>query len=152
MKRFGRSTGNGAGWLTLLADSEAISQIDSVDSMKSSAETSVAPLTTRSKRPFEKHRQYSCTSRTTGLAGERQLPHAQLPPAPLAFRQITSARMKNPIRSMRAVTSCDKGTYGRRPRLATLTTARPPCWHTRYVSANTASSSSRYSAKEAFES
>src|SRR5579862_5303315 len=85
MKRRGSSTGKGAGCSTRLAFSDALSQTESVDVKKSSALTSLSPFTTRSKRPLEKHRQYSWTSRTTGLAAERQLPQAQLPPAPLGL-------------------------------------------------------------------
>src|SRR5579875_537513 len=62
MNRLGSATGNGAGWSTRLADSGGISQTERVEAKNSSAVMSLSPLTTRSKRPLEKHRQYSCTS------------------------------------------------------------------------------------------
>src|SRR5687767_1808945 len=97
INRRGSSTGNGAGCPTLFADSGGKSQTERVYSINCSAVMLALPLRLRLNRPFEKQRQYSCKSRMTGLAGDRQLPQAQLPFAPFAFRQMISARMKYPM-------------------------------------------------------
>ena len=115
--------------------------------MNSSLSMVDLPSRTRSIRPFEKQRQCSWVSRMVGFLADCQEPHAQEPFMPLPLRQMTSPRMKKPKRSVISwVTRAARGTYGLRPRLATLTTARPPGSSTRWVSANTRSSIWRYSA------
>ena len=111
MKRRGSATGNGAGWPTRRADSAGMSQTESVAARNSSRPMVERPRRTRSMRPFEKHRQYSCTSRNVGLAADCHEPHAHEPLAPSAFRHTTSPRMKKPSCSVISrVTSDASGT------------------------------------------
>ena len=57
--------------------------------------------TARSNRPFDATTTRSVRSRRTGLAGLRNDPHAQFPPAPRALRQTISPRSSSPSRSCR---------------------------------------------------
>src|ERR1017187_7782579 len=126
MNRLGSATGNGAGCETRRADSGGISHTDSVAARNSSRAIVLTPLRARLHRSLLKQRQYSCKSRNVGLLADRQLPHAHDPEAPLAFTQMTSPRGRNLRSSMIAVTWSASDTYGRRPWLATFTTALPP--------------------------
>ena len=86
MNRLGSSTGKGAGWPTERADSGWMSHTDSVDSKKASRSIVFLPLRTRWKRPFEKQRQYSWTSRKIGLLADSHEPHAvELLAAPISM-------------------------------------------------------------------
>ena len=106
MRRWGSSTGNGAGWSTRVALSGASSHTSSVASMNSSAVVVASdgrpsavrfgPLTARSKRPLLAITTRSVRSRSTGLAGCLNDPQAQLPPAPRALRQIDLAAQQQP--------------------------------------------------------
>jgi hypothetical protein len=72
---------------------------------------------------------------------------AQLPPAPLAFCQITSPRKSRPRSSWRMeMTSAERERYGLRPRLATFTAIRPPLSSLRAQMSSTSPSNPRYSA------
>ena len=117
-KRWGSSTGNGAGWPTRVALSGASSHTSRVASMNSSAVVvarcgrpsrwRLARGTARSNRPLDATITRSVRSRSTGLAGLRNDPHAQLPPAPRALRHTTSPRSKRPNLSCRMpMTSAD---------------------------------------------
>jgi hypothetical protein len=109
MNRCGSSTGNGAGWPTRVALSGASSHTSRVASMNSSAVAVArwgrpaaalsARETARSNRPFDATTTRSVRSRSTGLAGLQNDPHAQLPPAPRALRHTTSPRSSRPSRS-----------------------------------------------------
>jgi hypothetical protein len=61
-------------------------------------------------RPLEKHKQYSCRSRSVGFDAEHHDPQAQLELAPEALTQMTSPRGKNPISQAMAVTVEARGT------------------------------------------
>ena len=88
----------------------------------------------------------SVTSRSTGFDGLRNDPHAHEPLAPAPFCHTISPRSSRPSRSCRIVTtSAARLRNGLRPRLATFTAMRPPGSSTRTHSANTSSSSWRYS-------
>ena len=64
--------------------------------------------TARSNRPFDATTTRSVRSRSTGLAGLRNEPHAQFPPAPRALRHTTSPRSSRPNLSCRMpMTSAD---------------------------------------------
>src|ERR1700690_145696 len=99
IKRYGNSTGNGAGCPIFLADSAVKAQTDFVNSRNSSLEmVSVFPSSlSRRKFPFEKTKIYSCVSRNVGLDADCHEPHAvdELADAPLS--QMISPRIKNPI-------------------------------------------------------
>ena len=127
--------------------------------MKSSAETVLSDgnpssrrcsiLRARSKRPLLATMIRSVTSRSTGLVGLRNEPHAHDPLAPTLFCHTISPRSNRPRRSCRMCTTSDERLrYGLRPRLATLAAIRPPGSSTRTQSANTSASSSRYSRYE----
>ena len=137
MRRWGSSTGKGAGWPTRLALSGAISQMSVVASMNSSRNMVALEgspcswrwraVRARSKRPLLAMTTRSVRSRRTGLPGRWNDPHAQEPPAPRPFHQMTSPRSSRRRRFWRmSMTSADRERYGRRPRLATLTAMRPP--------------------------
>ncbi len=118
MNRCGSSTGNGAGCPTRVALSGAISHTSSVASMNSSAVVVASwgspaaarrrRSSARSNRPLDATTTRSVRSRSTGLAGLRNDPQAQLPPAPRALRHTTSPRSSRPSRSCRMpITSAD---------------------------------------------
>ena len=66
------------------------------------------PVRARSNRPLEATTTRSVRSRSTGLAGLQNDPHAQLPPAPRALRHTTSPRRSRPSLSCRMpMTSAD---------------------------------------------
>ena len=159
MRRWGSSTGNGAGWRTRTALSGGMSHTSSVSAMKSSAPTLLScgspslrrslGLRARPKRPLLATMTRSVTSRSTGLAAERNEPQAQEPLAPSPFCHTISPRGRRCRSSCRMVmTSAARLRYGLRPRLATLTAMRPPGSSTRLHSANTSRSSARYSMYE----
>jgi hypothetical protein len=81
-----------------------MSQIDRVSRRNWSPLMVLCPRWARSMRPLENTRMYSWTSRSTGLAADRNEPHAQLPNAPAALRQMISPRMWNPRSVMIVVT------------------------------------------------
>src|SRR4030042_4169657 len=101
MRRWGSSTGKGAGWPTLRADPAGKVQTLLVNSKDSSREMEPRLLAGffRLKEPLEKIRMYSCTSRSVGLAGERHEPQAVEGEALAALFQMTSPRMRNPVSS-----------------------------------------------------
>src|SRR4030042_6343828 len=98
MRRWGSSTGKGAGCPTLRADTAGKVQTLLVNSKKSAREMGPRLLAGffRGKVPLEKIRMYSCTSRSVGLAGERQEPQAVEGEELAALFQMTSPRMRNP--------------------------------------------------------
>ena len=80
------------------------------------------------------------------FVGDLNEPHAQLPDEPRCFSHTTSPRNKYPSSSCKIEVMSDaKERNGRRPKLATLTTIRPPGSSTRLHSANTSVSISKYS-------
>ena len=100
----------------------------------------------RSKRPLLAIINRSVVSRKTGFVGDLNEPHAQLPDEPRCFSHTTSPRNKYPSSSCKIEVMSDaKERNGRRPKLATLTTIRPPGSSTRLHSANTSVSISKYS-------
>ena len=87
----------------------------------------LAGLTARSKRPLLAIIKRSVVSRKTGLVADLKDPHAQLPDEPRCFNQTTSPRNNRPNSSCKmVVTSQANERNGRRPKLATFTTIRPP--------------------------
>src|SRR5215216_891856 len=98
IKRYGKSTGNGAGCPTLRADSDGISQTDLVNSRNSSLEIVLTrpSILSRRKLPFENTRIYSCVSRSVGLVADCQLPQAVEVLAEDALSQMISPRIRNP--------------------------------------------------------
>src|SRR5512135_2900326 len=98
MRRWGNSTGKGAGWPTLLAETAGKVQTLLVNSRNSSREMVARRFSRlrREKFPLEKMRIYSCTSRRVGLAGERQEPQAVEEEALVALFQMISPRMRKP--------------------------------------------------------
>ena len=100
----------------------------------------------RSKRPLLAMIKRSVVSRKTGFVGDLNEPHAQLPDEPRCLSHTTSPRNKNPSSSCKIVVMSEASERnGRRPKLATLTTMRPPGSSTRWHSAKTSVSISRYS-------
>ena len=109
--------------------------------MNSSLVSVLAASRPRSKRPLLAMTTRSVRSRSVGLDGWRNEPHAVDPAAPRALTQSTSPRSSSRSRSWRMVmTSADSDRYGRRPRLATFTAIRPPGSSTRTHSVKTSSS------------
>ncbi len=154
MRRRGSSTGNGAGCPTRVARSLGSSHTSVVASMNSSLLSEISegrPRAwrtgrdrARSNRPLLAMTTRSVRSRSTGLAGLRNEPHAHDPLAPRALCQMTSPRKSRPRRSWRMVmTSADNERYGLRPRLATFTAIRPPGSRVRTHSAKTSVSMPR---------
>ena len=95
-------------------------------------------LRARPKRPLLATTTRSVTSRSTGLAAERNEPQAHEPLAPSPFCQTISPRGSRCRSSCRMVmTSAARLRYGLRPRLATFTAMRPPGSSTRLHSAKT---------------
>src|SRR6185295_5841142 len=78
IKRYGSSTGNGAGCPTLRADSDGNPQTDLVNSRNSSFEIVLRRPSIFSRRyvPFENTRMYSCVSRRVGLVADCHEPQA----------------------------------------------------------------------------
>ncbi len=105
----------------------------------------LSALSARSKRPLLAMTIRSVTSRSTGLLGRWNVPHAHEPPAARPFHQTTSPRSSSPRSWRISVTSPPSDRYGRRPRLATLTAMRPPGSSTRLHSSKTSRSRVRYS-------
>src|SRR5574342_946351 len=78
IRRYGSSTGNGAGCPTFLADSVVNSQTDLVNSRNCSLVIVFSRPSTLSRRklPLENTRMYSCVSRKVGLVADFQEPQA----------------------------------------------------------------------------
>src|SRR4030042_5600108 len=96
MRRWGSSTGKGAGWPTFRAETAGKVQMLLVYS-KNSPRLMVALRFWgffRLKPPLEKMRMYSWISRSVGLAGDFQDPQAVEPAADAALFQMISPRMR----------------------------------------------------------
>src|SRR3546814_12773691 len=71
-------------------------------------------LTARSKRPLLAITTRSVRSRSNGFAGCLNEPQAQLPPAPLALRQLHPTRSRRPRRALRMVIpEAERARYGK---------------------------------------
>ena len=99
MRRWGSSTGNGAGCPTRRADSVGSSHTSVVASMNSSLVSVLSAGRPRSKRPLLATITRSERSRNTGLDGWRNEPQANEPAAPRALIQTTSPRSSSRRRS-----------------------------------------------------
>src|SRR5512146_3462832 len=102
IKRYGSSTGNGAGCPTLRADSAEKSQTDFVYSRNCSLEIVLLRATSpasglacpRWNEPLEKTRMYSWISRRVGFAADCQEPHAVEALAEAPLSQMISPRIR----------------------------------------------------------
>ena len=70
-------------------------------------------------------------SRRQGLEADWKEPQAHEEPALADLSQMISPRIKKPISFMMMLMCEESGMYGLRPKLATLTTMRPPGASTR---------------------